>query len=184
MKKLIYLLSLMTLLQCSNKKEVIVNNTPLSILYLEDEYWIYEGKRFNGILINNHENGKISSKGPVSNGLMDGVWKFYSENSVMIGEVNLINGNRSGLSSFWWNNGEKKSEQYFENDLLEGESKWWDENGNLISSAVYKNGKENGLSQMWYKDGSLKERGEFINGKIIGKWEFWDEDGNLTVKNH
>jgi hypothetical protein len=60
-----------------------------------------------------------------------------------------------------------------------GLSTWYWENGNVKRKAMHKEGIPIGLNENYYENGQLREKGNNIdNGRRFGLWETFDETGN------
>ena len=91
------------------------------------------------------------------NGIKEGKWFFYYENSEVYKEINFLNG------------------------VEDGECKMWHENGNPYLVQYKKNGQTTGIWKEYYENGRIKEVGEYINGEYF-PYDFWNEEGQQLLK--
>ena len=73
-------------------------------------------------------------------------------------------GKLNGLSTWWYENGQKECENHYKDGKLNGLSTWWYENGQKEYEIHYKDGKLNGLSTWWYENGQIECEGFFKDG--------------------
>ena len=67
-----------------------------------------------------------------------------------------------------------------DNDKKDGLSTSWYENGQKMSEGNYKNGELNGRFTEWYKNGQKKYEGNLKDGKLEGLWTEWWENGEIV----
>ena len=71
----------------------------------------------------------------------------------------------------------KLFEKTFKDGKLDGLSTGWYENGQKWWEATYKDGKEDGKWTTWYENGQKRWEGTYKDGELISA-ECWNEDGN------
>ena len=70
-------------------------------------------------------------------------------------------------------------EEYYKDGKLNGLSTWWYENGQKELENHYKDGKTNGLSTCWYENGQIEGEGFFKDGiQVDDNRTELDEDEN------
>ncbi|MBT6965567.1 MAG: hypothetical protein HOA01_05025 [Flavobacteriales bacterium] len=60
----------------------------------------------------------------------------------------------------------------------DGISTQWYDNGQKWSEITYKNEEKNGLETYYHGNGQKNSEGTYKDGKKEGKWTYWDFDGN------
>lgn len=152
-----------------------------------------------------HDNGQISSRGFITSGLKNGLFKRWSVNGVLLAKWQMQDNLEVGLTECWYENGNKKSETNFKNGKKNGNYKAWDENGKLVLNGDFKEDRRQGAwticseSGNWkienYNKGKLhgvayeyivKQNdtayiaGHYRNGKEDGLWKWFNEDSLLV----
>jgi antitoxin component YwqK of YwqJK toxin-antitoxin module len=79
----------------------------------------------------------------------------------------------------FYEDGTKKMEGAFKEGERAGLWSYWYSNGNLWSQGVYSKGIENGQKTVWHENGQKYYEGVLKDGKRSGVWKFWDPKGNL-----
>lgn len=97
-----------------------------------------------------------------------GVLEEFDETGNKSAEYQLINGQRNGISRFWWPGGYLKKEAQYQNGVYHGYVKVYYKEGQLRSWFNYDQGQESGKQQIWKKDGRMKANYEVINGRKYG----------------
>ena len=73
-------------------------------------------------------------------------------------------------------------EEYYKDGKLNGLSTWWYENGQKEIENHYKDGKLNGLSILWYENGQKELENHYKDGKLNGLGTCWHENGQIEGK--
>jgi antitoxin component YwqK of YwqJK toxin-antitoxin module len=84
----------------------------------------------------------------------------------------------TGVSLWFWGNGQLGSEINYVDGIQNGWSRGWYENGQIQGETYYKNECVDGVNREWYENGQIKLDSEIREGKSIWKKE-WDRQGNL-----
>ena len=92
----------------------------------------------------------------------------------------FMNGIRTGLWIYWWENGNKKCQGHYEQEHSNMDIKWY-ESGIKWNEEHYENGEKTGLCTEWYENGMKHEEGHYITGKQTGTWIRWNPDGSLQL---
>lgn len=111
-----------------------------------------------------------------TNGIKDGVQKYYHDNGNLAWELNYKNGVTDGASKMYYENGNLKSDVFYKDGKIEAD-KGYDENGKLTSESYKENGKI--IVKEYYENGNLEIE---LVWKDIGKPEyvkFYRKDGSL-----
>ena len=75
-------------------------------------------------------------------------------------------GKRDGLSTEYYENGQKKWEGTWKDGLRDGLYTRWYENGQKMEQRTHKDGKRDGLGTWWYDNGQMKSEKTYKDGKI------------------
>jgi len=86
-------------------------------------------------------------------------------------------GEKDGIWTKLYENGQKKMEEHYKDGELDGLGTGWYENGKKFTETHYKNGKQEGLSTFWHENGQKKLEGHYKDGKKDGRWTEWHENG-------
>lgn len=97
-----------------------------------------------------------------------GILEEYDASKNLIGESELVDGKKNGVSKYYWPNRTLKFEANYKNGFYHGSVKRYFENGELLSWFNYDNGHESGKQQMWKSDGRIKVNYEVIDGRKYG----------------
>lgn len=88
------------------------------------------------------------------------------------------NGQKEGLWTDVYPNGQLKSEGNYKNGMKEGLHKEWSEDGTLTLEGFYQNGKANGLMKWYHEKGHLAGEGKMEDDKRIGPLKICDIQEN------
>jgi antitoxin component YwqK of YwqJK toxin-antitoxin module len=110
---------------------------------LENGIMYYDGEKFTGTTVKNHENGQLKRKASFINGELNGVCESYHENGELEGRSFFKDGKPEGV---WM--------EYFEN-------------GQLKAKRPYKDGQTHGVVEYYLKNGLLHDKEFYINGKRV-----------------
>jgi len=88
-------------------------------------------------------------------------------------------GKLNGLSTWWYENGQKQNEDHYKDGKLNGLSTWWYENGQKELENHYKDGKLNGLCILWHENGQKELENHYKDGKTNGLSTCWYENGQI-----
>ena len=130
-------------------------------------------------------NGQKLSEGQVisSDGDMikNGKWLFWNQDGLLIEEVEFSNGIRDGITKYFSANGKKSAEiLYQEGTPWNGEWVKWYSNGTEKELGNYVNGKKEGPWKGWYENGQKYYVIYYQNNLMHGVYTEWAEDGRLT----
>ncbi len=128
-----------------------------------------------------HPEGAIKAQGKMSQGLLEGIWKYYRKN----GEFHFQNFYKEGLL-----NGvvkkisrEYSSEYHFVNGKKHGTGKYF-RNGKLSSTENYKDGKKDGLFKSYGKTGIVRSIASYQDGQLHGVQLNLSVEGDTTSLKH
>ena len=98
------------------------------------------------------------------------------------GDQGIPKEGRTGLWTFWFENGKKLSEGQFIDGQPHGSMTNWFDSGNKLSSGNYKNGRPDGEWTSWHENGVIASKGSYIGGKQDGVWTYWFENGQKSIE--
>ncbi|UCE60996.1 MAG: toxin-antitoxin system YwqK family antitoxin [Phycisphaerales bacterium] len=105
----------------------------------------------------------------------DGTPKLWQE--IVVDE----NGNQvpHGLTTQFWDNGQKKLEMQYDCGVRHGPRHSWYEDGSQWAVGEFLNGKDHGTWTVWYSDGSKSQEFTMIEGAWHGKHTVWHPNGKV-----
>jgi antitoxin component YwqK of YwqJK toxin-antitoxin module len=109
--------------------------------------------------------------------------EWYNEDGQLIlSKKNLTvgGGEKDGLFTNWYKNGQKKDEGIWNNGKLDGVKTYWYENGQKKFERTYKDGKKDGLWTNWYENGQKMYEIMHRNNKREGKETLYHKSGNIS----
>ena len=103
------------------------------------------------------------------------IFKIFKDKKTSLGI--LQNGNKEGLWTDWYNNGQKRYEGNYKGgkliDLIE-----WYKNGQKKVEGTWKNGKREGVYTTYYKNGQKMDEETFKDGELISEKK-WNKYGSI-----
>jgi len=126
--------------------------------------------------------GWLLSKGTLIDGVKNGAWMSYHENSNKIKSItSFVNGVKNGPEIFLNDRGQIESVTEFKNDGfhgLVGKYKF----GRPTEETNYVDGKMQGTFALYDSQGKLQRKGNLKDGQYHGKLQYYDSDGNVTME--
>mgnify|MGYP001986131881 CR=1 FL=1 len=101
---------------------------------------------------------------------------WYNDNGKLSKVSQFKNGKLHGLSTRWYESGQKKSEENYKDGKRDGPWTRWYTNGQKSMEQNYKDGKQDGLSSFWYENGQKMWEMNYKEGKIMSA-EAWKPNG-------
>jgi antitoxin component YwqK of YwqJK toxin-antitoxin module len=89
-------------------------------------------------------------------------------------------GVRTGVSTRWWENGEKKMEATYVEGKPSGPTFEWFLSGSKKLEKEYSNGIPHGKEVAWYDDGEMHYERHYSGGKPHGIWTDWARGGTIA----
>jgi antitoxin component YwqK of YwqJK toxin-antitoxin module len=86
------------------------------------------------------QNGKLKSAEPILNGMIEGVAKYFFENGLLNKEIAFRNGIKNGPYTVYAEDSTIQQKGFNLNGLLSGSVKWYDSNGAITRNVYYSNG--------------------------------------------
>lgn len=167
------------------------------------EVSIWEDGRLIDSIVNYDYEGNISTIGKIQGDELI----FYRKNGTKESEVNLSEGLKNGLQTYYGANGQVIGFKGFKNNMENGVLIHLNENhtpkyikqlnedeGNQIITSHYSDGllksfrvydsSDNGFRLLFHPNGTLKQIGEIKKGKAHGLKLFFTDGGELIKKSH
>ncbi len=105
-----------------------------------------------------HDNGKVSSEGPMRDGKPDGYWKTYSQNGILKSEGNRKNFQLDSVWKFFSEQGKLAFEFNYKEGKKTGVKKTFDtKDATLVLSENFENDAKQGNTIIYYKPEKLKD---------------------------
>jgi antitoxin component YwqK of YwqJK toxin-antitoxin module len=89
---------------------------------------------------------------------------------------------RHGVSTVWYENGQKKSEQHFVNDVPNGPRLTWYIDGRKWTEGQYVDGLEDGVWRAWLADGTPQTEWTMRRGVWHGMYTEWHPNGKKRMQ--
>lgn len=124
-----------------------LSNTPYTGKYVSEfknkkiEFEVKDGVK-EGLFKLYYENSKLEIEGALLNGKNDGEWKYYYPEGMLQSKGNFSRDTLTGKWFWFHKNGQISESGVFRNGLREGEWQSLDTNGLLLFTRIYKNGIE------------------------------------------
>lgn len=154
-----------------------------------------------------YPNGQLYTEYNVQNGIHTEAWTLFTENGTIKGmhypcengynvkyiykgnktkeTGKMINGEKDGIWTTYYENGNIESKGGYSNDEKKGEWKYYYENGNLKEEGVYLHNKRVSKWQTYYEDGTtlyeIGSYGGYDAGGKNGVWKIFHRNGNLKL---
>ena len=91
---------------------------------------------------------------------------LFRDNRRKLSAYNFKDGKTHGLSTEWYENGQKSLERNFKDGKQDGSWIQWHEDGTESLRATYEDDKQVGLSTEWYENGRKKSEINYKDGKV------------------
>jgi hypothetical protein len=104
--------------------------------------------------------------------------EYFPSGSVQI-EMNVLNGEKQGNTTLYFENGQKRELRSFKANKMDGTWITWNESGVRIAEATYRDGIKHGKWGIWDENGTHRYEMFYTNGEKSGLWTIWDQDGNV-----
>ena len=138
------------------------------------------------------KNGNPKLKGRLRDGLRNGKWTFWHQNSQKMAEGKYFDGDGSdvredtGISMkgctgtwvFYYPSGQQWREGTWQDGVPKGEHMIWYPNGNNKTVESFQDGQLAGPVTKWYEDGQVKEEAIFVGGKLDSSFASWYSNGS------
>ena len=155
-------------------------------LYDSETLWIkeYFKKDKNiGLYQQYYTNGQLEFEYYFNeNGQESGISRLWYEDGKLGSMETYKNGILNGKSKYYHINGQLKNKYYYENDRRQNQCIGMFNNGNIKYDGYWRNGKRIGLWKVYYITGQIAFEGEYDeNGKQFGIWYFYWQSGTIMI---
>lgn len=125
------------------------------------------------------KDGTITAKGTYASGDKgeDGEWKYFDRNDYLTSVVNYDDGEREGLYTSYYANGQIDVECNYEEGNRNGYYKQNYRQGQIYVQGWIDEGEQEGLWEYYYEDGTISERNYYIDDELHGYAEDYSPDG-------
>ena len=146
-------------------------------------YEVLSTEPYSGSVYTEYEKLGRVKNGEYVDGLKEGPWILYYENSQLDRKGSYKSGNRVGPWEFYLESGQLKIASSFNKDgEQEGLLELYYKNGQLEVRSFYKKGKENGPVEVYYENGQLHFKGSMKDGEFDGLVEYYNEAGVMITE--
>lgn len=129
------------------------------------------------------EKGERIAEGDYYESLKHGTWTYFSPHFMTkVQEEKYKNGQKHGISKYYYPNGNVSEEIEYTYDIKNGIWNQYFEDGLLKVSASYKNNLREGSYALYYPDGEVEISGNYKNDLREGPWKYYNEKGVLIKK--
>lgn len=104
------------------------------------------------------------------------------ENGQISRRSNLVNGLKEGKMTDYYNDGKLMAERYFEHGQQKGRTLIYYPNGQIKEVQYYEAGKKQNGDTLWYEDGKIQFVTAFKDDKKNGYLRKWDPSGQLIYE--
>ncbi len=118
-------------------------------------------------------NGQKKAEGVLSQGIEQGLWKFWDKKGNLDQEVTYKDGEFEGPYVSYHENGKKKEEGSFDHNHIHGTFKTWYDTGDLESQGYYHFGIKDSIWFFYYPNGKVYETGNYKKDARVGIWELF-----------
>lgn len=105
--------------------------------------------------------------------------EYYPSGSIHI-EMAVLNGEKHGSTSIYFENGQKQELRHFDRNLMHGTWVTWDEAGRKRAEAGYEKGQKHGAWSIWDENGVQRYEMHYQNGAKAGTWIIRNEAGETV----
>lgn len=105
--------------------------------------------------IEKYENGQVSRRSNIVNGLKEGIMTDYYNNGKLMAERYFEKGRQQGRTVIYYPGGQIKEVQYFEKGKKQGGDTLWYEDGEIQFVTTLKEDKKHGYLRKWAPSGEL-----------------------------
>jgi antitoxin component YwqK of YwqJK toxin-antitoxin module len=119
--------------------------------------------------------GPFVSEATFVDGQLHGLWTIKSRMGHNVIEWTFENGVRSGKSSWWYPNGEKRTEVVFKKGLMDSDVLEWSIDGKMTSRVSTLDGKRLVKRVEWYAQGKKNYEGAYLLAQDVAEpfYDWW-----------
>lgn len=144
--------------------------------YFEDG----RGRLFSGKLEHQFV-GPFVSEATFAEGVLHGSWRIKNHSGKII-EWSFDRGIRSGTSTWWYPNGEKRLEVTYRNGRMDGDLREWSPEGKLISRIPFTDGRRLVKKVEWFAPGQKSYEGYYLTVQDVVQpnYDWWNTTAKTT----
>lgn len=98
------------------------------------------------------------SQATFDNGKLSGHWTIFDAKQRRASEFELSDGQRHGMSTWWYPNGEKMQEAFYRDGVVDGELVEWNDKGVAVTRDSYQDGRKLAPKTTFYDDNARRGR--------------------------
>ena len=139
------------------------------------------GRLFSGSLEGQFLGPFVAEAGFVD-GQLHGSWIIKSQSGAKIIEWSFDRGIRSGKSTWWYPNGEKRLEVVYRNGMIDGDLLEWNTEGKLVNRVAYLDGRRLAKTVEWYAPGQKYYEGYYLLAQDVVEpvYDWWNGTARAT----
>lgn len=126
--------------------------------------------------------GKVKAEWHYFNGKQHGITTEWYDNGQKSLEGAMRENTKVGKWKSWHRNGKPKIEEWYLDGVLHGPISHWHDNGQKEEESACVQGKEHGAVRLWHSNGQLRLEEWFVHGLAHGTRKEWYANGKLNVK--
>ena len=130
----------------------------------------------HGLQIEYFDNGKLKSSVNYNSGELDGEYKKFNEEGILVDDRTFKKGKETGKCISYFDNGKIAFEKNWRDGVKEGYFIFYYPNDSIKSKGFYKKGIPEGIFVEYFESRQIESKIEYSKGKII-KEQYWNEYG-------
>lgn len=111
--------------------------------------------------------------------LFTGLFKELNDDSILVSERNFLDGFEHGVSTYFYENGNKFEQRTYNLGFKDGTWLTWNKNEIKTAEANYTNDLKHGRWYIFDDNGNKRYEMHYHKGKKVGSWYMWDANGKL-----
>jgi antitoxin component YwqK of YwqJK toxin-antitoxin module len=96
------------------------------------------------------------SQATFADGKLSGHWTIFDSKQRRASEFELSDGQRHGMSTWWYPNGEKMQEAFYRNGVVDGELVEWNDKGAVVTRDNYQEGRKLAPKTTYYDENTRR----------------------------
>lgn len=100
-------------------------------------------------------------------GQLHGTWLITDARGRKVSEWNFVNGQRQGLSTWYFPTGHKMEEVAYRNGLIDGRRYRWDKTAKLVLDEVYIEGRKSAPRTDFFSPNQKKSEGMYLHAQFV-----------------
>lgn len=108
------------------------------------------------------------------------ILQYFKDGTTIAAQGQVRAGKKSGIWTYFYNNGEIQGVGRYDDDVIAGPWKWYRKTGQLMQTGSFSAGKKTGTWTRYYPNGEMMDEGRYEADERVGTWHYYDRDGNLS----